>query len=68
MESELMLSILSGLAEGESVSISKNNKWALKRRFQNGLFKISYAPYGYDVLDGKLVVNESQAEMCGLSF
>jgi len=39
MESELMLSILSGLAEGESVSISKNNKWALKRRFQNGLFK-----------------------------
>lgn len=68
MESELMLSILSGLAEGESVSISKNNKWALKRRFQNGLFKISYAPYGYDVLDGKLVVNESQAEIVRFIF
>ena len=27
MESELMLSILSGLAESESVSISENEKW-----------------------------------------
>jgi len=40
----------------------------LKRRFQNGLFKISYAPYGYDVLDGKLVVNESQAEIVRFIF
>jgi len=42
MESELMLSILSGLAESESISISENNKWAVQRRFQNGTFKISY--------------------------
>lgn len=44
MESELMLSILSGLAESESVSIAENSKWSVKRRFQNGTFKISYPP------------------------
>lgn len=41
MESELMLSILSSLAESESVSISENEKWGIKRRFQNGTFIIS---------------------------
>ena len=48
MESELMLSILSGLAESESISISENNKWSIQRRFQNGTFKVAYPPYGYE--------------------
>jgi len=68
MESELMLSILSGLAESESVSISENSKWSVKRRFQNGTFKISYPPYGYDTVDGKMVVNEAQAEIVRYIF
>lgn len=42
MESELMLIILSSLAESESISISENNKWSAQRRFQNGTFKVSY--------------------------
>jgi len=63
MESELMLSILSGLAENESFSIAENNKWAIKRRFQNGTYKISYPPYGYDNVDGEMVVNKSQAKI-----
>lgn len=68
MESELMLSILSGLAESESVSIAENSKWAIKRRFQNGTFKISYPPYGYDAVDGRMVVNEYQAEIVRFIF
>jgi DNA invertase Pin-like site-specific DNA recombinase len=68
MESELMLSILSGLAESESVSIAENSKWSIKRRFQNGTYKISYPPYGYDAVDGKMVVNESQAEIVRFIF
>lgn len=32
MESELILFILSGLAESESLSISENNKWSIQRR------------------------------------
>ncbi len=55
MENELMLSILSGLAENESVSIAENNKWSVRRRFQNGTYKISSPPYGYDSVDGKLM-------------
>ncbi len=68
MESELMLSILSGLAESESVSISENSKWSVKRRFQNGTFKISYPPYGYETDDGKLVVNKTQADIVRFIF
>lgn len=68
MESELMLSILSSLAESESVSISENEKWGIKRRFQNGTFKISYPPYGYDYVDGQMVINEEQAEIIRWMF
>ncbi len=61
MESELMLSILSSLAESESVSISENSKWSVQKRFQNGTFIISYPPYGYTNVDGKMVVVPEQA-------
>lgn len=62
MESELLLSILSSLAESESHSIAENNKWSIQKRFQNGTFKISYPPYGYENVDGKMVIDEGKAE------
>ena len=62
MESELFLSILSSMAEGESTSISENSKWSIQKRFQNGTFKISYPPYGYDWDGEQMVVNPEQAE------
>lgn len=61
MESELFLAILSSMAEGESASISENAKWSVKRRFQNGTYKLGYTPYGYD-WDGKnMIINPDQA-------
>lgn len=63
MDSELMLTILSSLAESESISISENNKWSIQRRFRNGTYKLSYPPYGYDYVDGHIVVNKEQAEV-----
>lgn len=68
MESELMLSILSSLAESESVSISENSKWGVQKRFQNGTFKISYPPYGYKNADGEMVVESEQAEVVKFIF
>ena len=68
MESELMLSILSGLAENESVSIAENSTWSIQRRFQNGTFKLAYAPYGYDVIEGKLVLQPEQAPIVKAMF
>ncbi len=68
MESELMLSILSGMAENESVSISENSKWSVTRRFQNGTYKIACSPHGYDAVSGELVVNKQQAEIVRFIF
>ena len=63
MESELMLSILGSLAENESISISENEKWSIRKRFQNGTYVISYPPYGYTNLDGEMVIVLEQAEI-----
>lgn len=63
MESELFLSVLSGMAQGESTSVSDNVKWSVKRRFQDGTFKMSYAPYGYTWDRSNLVIVPNQAEI-----
>ena len=57
MESELFLAILSSMAEGESVSISDNSKWSIQKRFENGTFKVSYPPYGYDWNGEQMLIN-----------
>ena len=62
MESELLLSIMSSLAESESVSISENSKWSVRHRFENGTFKIGCVPYGYNVKDGEMTINEDEAK------
>lgn len=61
MNGELMLSILSSLAESESRSLSQNTKWSIEKRFQNGTYKIGYPPFGYDWVDGVMVINKEQA-------
>lgn len=63
MSSELMLSILSSIAESESRSISENEKWSIAKRYQNGTFIIGYPPFGYDNVDGKMVIVPEEAEI-----
>lgn len=63
MESELFLSILSSMAEGESASISENNKWSIKKCFLDGTYKFGYMPYGYCWKDGEILVDPEQAEI-----
>lgn len=63
MDSELMLTILSSLAESESLSISENGKWSIQRRFRNGTYKLANTPYGYDYVDGQIMVNQEQARV-----
>lgn len=63
MESELILSILSSMAQDESSSISENNKWGAKARFKNGAYKISYPPYGYTNNDGVMEIVPDEAEI-----
>lgn len=61
MSSELMLSILSSIAESESRSISENEKWSITKRYQNGTFIIGYPPFGYNNVDGKMVIIPEEA-------
>lgn len=63
MSSELMLSILSSIAESESRSISQNSKWSIKHRFKEGTFIIGYPPYGYENKDGKMSIVSKEAKV-----
>lgn len=60
---EMMITIMGGLAQEESNSISQNMRWSVQKRMQNGTYKISRPPYGFDVENGILSVNEKQAQI-----
>lgn len=60
--SEIVLCVLSSLAQGESQSISENVKWGIRTRFQEGRHFINCSRFlGYDKVDGRLVINPSEA-------
>ncbi|MHB1151381.1 MAG: recombinase family protein [Eubacteriales bacterium] len=61
--SELLLTILSSLAQDESRSTSENIKWAIQKKFQAGIPRCPTVYFlGYDTDEnGKLVINEEQA-------
>jgi DNA invertase Pin-like site-specific DNA recombinase len=63
MESELMLSILSGFAAEESASISQNTTWSISKKFQNGSYIIGTPPYGYANINGEMVIVPEEAEI-----
>ncbi len=68
-ESELMLTILSSIAEEEAISISNNVKWAVRKKFEKGEKKASKAPYGYDKDEnGNLIINEVEANVVKIIF
>lgn len=52
MENEFILTILSSLAEEESHSISENEKWSIQKHMQDGTFRQSKAPYGFQWSNG----------------
>lgn len=62
MDSELLLTILATMANEESKSFAENNRWAIQKRFKDGSYRRGVAPYGFDLVDGHLEVNETEAE------
>lgn len=60
---EFMITLMGGLAQEESVSMSQNMKWSYQKRFQSGSIKAFSAPFGYELKDGKLCVQKEQAEI-----
>lgn len=59
---DFMLTILSSIAQEESRTISTNVKWSYDKKFKNGIVDARKI-YGYDVINDKYVINESQAEI-----
>ena len=68
MDDEFLLSILGSLAESESLSISENEKWSIRKRFLKGTYRQGMAPYGYSIADGKLVIDEETAPVVRFIF
>ena len=60
-DGELILTILAGFAEEESLSVSENMKWRIRKNFEEG------KPWdgtllGYRYKDGRYVIQEDEAE------
>ncbi|MFU0828913.1 MAG: Recombinase family protein [Lachnoclostridium sp.] len=64
-QGEVLLTILSSLAQEESRTISENCKWGIQRRMEQGYVRANTAKFtGYDRDEnGNLVINEEQAEI-----
>ena len=62
---ELLITIMSSLAQEESRSISENCTWGMRKRFSDGKVTVPFRRFlGYDRgEDGNLVVNEEQAKI-----
>lgn len=60
-DGELLLSILASYAQEESLSISENVKWGIRKRFEQGEF-LAYNIYGYRWVDDHFEIIEEEAE------
>jgi DNA invertase Pin-like site-specific DNA recombinase len=64
LSDEIMLTVLEGLAQEESASISRNTRWSLTRRMKEGTLKVARVPYGYRKDNaGNLMIDEEPAEV-----
>ena len=66
-DGELMLTILASYAQEESLSASENQKWRIRRNFENGM-PWNGTMLGYRYEDGTLVVEQTEAEIVSRIF
>lgn len=66
-DGELMLSILASYAQEESLSASENQKWRIKRNFENGM-PWSGTLLGYRYKDGTYIIVPEEAEIVHFIF
>lgn len=64
-EGEVLLTLISAVAQNESLTQSENVKWGIHRKYENGSIKsVPCGKFlGYDKVDGQLIINEEQAEI-----
>ena len=64
-DGEMMLAVLASFAQEESRSMSENNKWTMKKKFERGEIMVNTTRFmGYDKNEfGELVINREQAKI-----
>ena len=67
-DGELMLSLLASFAQEECLSARENARWSIKKRFEKGEMVGMAHLYGYDYIDGKLVVNDEEAKVVRMIY
>ena len=63
MADEMLLNTFAAIAQEESKSISQNQRLSIVKRMEAGEYIASNAPYGYRLIDKKLVIYEPEAEV-----
>ncbi|MCL2580223.1 MAG: recombinase family protein [Oscillospiraceae bacterium] len=67
-DSELRLTIMSSIAQDEVRKISERVKFGFRRAIDSGIVLGNAKIWGYDKSDGKLIINEKQAEVVRMIF
>jgi site-specific DNA recombinase len=67
-DGELMLSLLASFAQEECLSARENSRWSIKKRFEKGEIVGMAHLYGYDYIDGRLVINDEEAEIVRMIY
>lgn len=65
---KLMISVLSGVAEIERENILVQTMEGRKQKAREGKWNGGFAPYGYSLVDGKLVIAEDEAEIIRIIY
>ena len=67
---EVLLTILSSLAQDESRSISENSTWGIRKKFERGVIQVNTTNFmGYDKDEkGNLIINHEQAKVVRYIF
>jgi len=65
---EMLLSTFAAIAEEESVAISHNVRFTIKKKMQNGTYVNGCVPYGFRLIDGVMIPYESEAIIIRLLF
>ena len=58
---EMIVTFPGMAAQQESVNISGNLRWSYQKRMQSGDFNCTCPAYGFNLKDGELVINETEA-------
>lgn len=67
-DAEFRLTIMASIAQDEVRKLSERVKFGHKQSIQKGVVMGNSRIYGYDKLNGKLVINEKEAEMVRFIF